>query len=61
MFNIFFHWDEAYTQTKLAIFPEIWAQFHRTTANNEENHANRTRDHHRKRNQAVGTRRSSVA
>jgi hypothetical protein len=35
MFNIYFHWDEAHTRTKLAILSEIGRSY-RTTANNEE-------------------------
>jgi hypothetical protein len=61
MFNVFFAWDEAYTRTELAIFPEIWAQFIALLRTTRKNHANRTGDHHRKRNQAIGTRRSTVA
>jgi hypothetical protein len=35
VFNIYVHWDEAYTQAELAIFSEIGRSY-RTTANNEE-------------------------
>jgi hypothetical protein len=61
MFNIFFPRDEAYTRTELAIFSEIWAQFIALLRTTRKNHANRTGDHHRERNQAVGARRSALA
>jgi hypothetical protein len=61
MFNPFFAWDEAYTQPKVAIFSEIWAQFIALLRTTRKNHANRTGDHHRKRNQAIRTGRCAVA
>jgi hypothetical protein len=61
MFNIYFHWDEAHTRTELAIFSEIWAQLIALLRTTRKNHANRTGDHHKKRNQAVGTRGRAVA
>jgi hypothetical protein len=61
MFNSFLAWDEAYTQAKLAIFSEIWAQVIALLRTTRKNHANRTGDHHRERNQATGTGRSTLA
>jgi hypothetical protein len=61
MLNPFFAWDEAYTQPELAIFPEIWAQFIALLRTTRKNRANRTGDRHRKRNQAIGTGRCTVA